>query len=213
MISIVIPLFNAIKFTRECLKTLPQTSNGYELILVDDGSTDGTREWVETLGHKFLFHDKNYGIHRAWNNGIKMASGEFICISNSDILFTKDWDIPLINNLNDSVWVTSPYHTNGDVPLDFPKGKHRTTNGLAVLGSCFMARRDLFDKIGFFPEQMRLFYGDNWLCDIVDKKGGVIKQIENSYVHHHVSRSVGKAISQMEIDHNIYIANRKNFGL
>lgn len=215
MISIVIPTFNALEYTKKCLQTLHLTNSGYELIIVDDGSTDGTRDFIASIGCKYLFHERNMGLHHSWNDGIRAANSETVCVANSDILFTKDWDIPLLESLDDDTWVVSPYHTDGAVPADFPVGSKRKKNHLLVLGSCFMAKKSTFEFLGYFPTDMRLWYGDNWLGDVVTlKHHKKVSQIPSSYVHHFISKSVGAIPpANMHEDHRIYkeLRDREGF--
>jgi glycosyltransferase involved in cell wall biosynthesis len=182
-ISICVPTYNALEYTKMFLDTLKHTDSEYELVMVDDMSTDGTREFLKTLDCKLLLHQENKGISATWNDLIDLSTQDYICICNSDILFTPHWDTPLIEKLKEYD-VASPYHTNGELPGDFPLGKDRITNPIPVLGSCFMFKRTLIDKIGKFPENLRLWYGDNWLGT-----HALCVQVPESYIHHFISKS------------------------
>lgn len=198
MLTIVIPLYNQLDVTKICLPSLCETTSDFILILVDDGCTDGTQEWVEEnirplLGDKLIYikNVENLGVNGAWNVGLKRAMelpGEHICIANNDLHFTKDWDKPLINALdNDGYSITSPYSTEMHVPGDWPAGKDRHTNPvhIEILGACFMFKKDLIDEIGYFPPQMRHYFGDNWIMDFAKKAGRKVGHIFESYIHHY----------------------------
>jgi len=191
-LSVCLPTYGAIDYTKMFVESLEKnTDSKYELVIVDDVSPDNTREYLDTLNGKNikkLYHEVNQGISKTWNDLIKLATGDIVCICNSDILFAPHWDTPLIGSL-ERFEVTSPYHTAGELPADFPEGKDRSGNFLPVLGCCFMFKKSLMDKIGYFPEELRLWYGDNWLG-----KNAHCGQIYDSYVHHFISKSANKGL-------------------
>lgn len=183
-LSICLPTYGALEYIKMFVESLEKnTDSEYELVIVDDLSPDNTREYLDTLNVKKLYHEKNEGISKTWNDLIKLSTGEIICICNSDIVFSPHWDTPLIKAL-DEFEVVSPYHTDQNLPSDFPEGKDRVKNFLPVLGSCFMFKRTLIDKIGYFPENLKLWFGDNWLGNRAN-----CGQIPESYIHHFISKS------------------------
>lgn len=91
MISIIIPVYNVGKYLPECLDSiLAQTYTDYEMILVDDGSTDCSGaicdEYVKKKPQIQVIHQENAGVSAARNNGIEQARGEWITFVDSD-----DW--------------------------------------------------------------------------------------------------------------------------
>lgn len=88
MLSIVIPLYNKIDSVKRCIDSiLQQDYYEYELIIVDDGSTDGSGLLIEKTynnNHIRFFRTKNYGVSSARNKGIKEAVGEFIMFIDAD---------------------------------------------------------------------------------------------------------------------------------
>lgn len=89
-VSVVVPLFNRESFLPQLLETLTkQTFQNFEVILVDDGSTDDSRIWItknfgnSSLHYKYL-HQKNSGPYTARNYGIKAANGKYIALFDSD---------------------------------------------------------------------------------------------------------------------------------
>lgn len=87
LFSIIIPVYNTKKYLRECVQSIVrQTFTDYEIILIDDGSTDGSSELCDELsGDKIrVFHVKNQGVANARNIGIDAASGEYIWFVDSD---------------------------------------------------------------------------------------------------------------------------------
>lgn len=95
--SVIIPAFNAASFIEEALRSVKeQTFSGYETIVVNDGSTDGTRAavWDFIDRHKEmkikLIGQENKGLGAARNTGIKQAQGEYIALLDADDIWHKD---------------------------------------------------------------------------------------------------------------------------
>lgn len=90
-ISIVIPVYNVVKYLQDCVNSLLcQTYQNFEIILVDDGSTDGSAALCDKLregdARIVVVHQKNSGVSSARNKGIEVSTGQFIMFMDSD-----DW--------------------------------------------------------------------------------------------------------------------------
>lgn len=104
-ISFVVPLYNHLEQTQAMLESLLASlpiDLDYELIFVDDASTDGTREWLQQLHipliHKIL-NPHNMGYARANNAGVDLARGEILGLLNNDLLFAPGWLEPMLDIL------------------------------------------------------------------------------------------------------------------
>jgi len=91
-LSIVVPVYNEIRTIEKILFRLQSLDLEKEIILVDDGSTDGTREFLRDLqkrgveeGIKIVFHDLNYGKGAALRSGFRHVSGELVVIQDADL--------------------------------------------------------------------------------------------------------------------------------
>ena len=94
LISVIIPVYNVEKYLRECVDSvLHQTYQNFEIILVDDGSTDGSSDICDAYAagdHRAkVIHQKNAGLSVARNNGLHAANGEYVYFLDSD-----DWIEP-----------------------------------------------------------------------------------------------------------------------
>lgn len=100
-ISIIVPIYNVKDYIRECIDSiLVQDYDNYELILVDDGSTDGTSEIVDEYrfnSNVKIFHNVNSGPSKARNFGIDISSGDYIMFVDSD---DKLYDFQCLSKLN-----------------------------------------------------------------------------------------------------------------
>lgn len=94
--SIIIPNFNGLPVLIRCLESVFKYAHEHEIIIVDDGSTDGSVGWIKNLCTTRddilgLFHDKNLGFAEACNTGISAATGEYIVLLNNDTVVTPGW--------------------------------------------------------------------------------------------------------------------------
>jgi glycosyltransferase involved in cell wall biosynthesis len=93
-VSVLIPVFNCQGYVLEAINSiLKQTFTDFELIVIDDGSTDGTRELLETIHDKrvkIFFNEKNMGQPYSRNKGIEIANGNYIAQLDADDVATPD---------------------------------------------------------------------------------------------------------------------------
>jgi GT2 family glycosyltransferase len=102
-ISIVIVVWNAKKYVAECLGSLRQHCGSVysEVIVVDNASTDGTPEMISQMFPEFrlIRNSENLGFAKANNIGIIQASGDYVCLVNSDVKFLDDCISPMASYL------------------------------------------------------------------------------------------------------------------
>ena len=109
-ITILIPVYNEKNFLLELLKKVEELDFGLEkeIILIDDCSTDGTKDLYSQINHKILYHEYNQGKGAALRTGIKEASGDIIIIQDADLEYNPNDYIPLVklikNNEADVVY-------------------------------------------------------------------------------------------------------------
>lgn len=105
LVSIIIPAFNAEKYIKETIKSaLSQTYKNIEVIIVDDGSKDKTKNIVQSIQDPRLnyFYQNNKGQSAARNAGIKIAKGEYIAFLDADDLFLPKKIEKQVNFLEDN---------------------------------------------------------------------------------------------------------------
>ena len=109
-ITILIPVYNEKESLMDLLKKVEETDFGLkpEIILIDDNSTDGTKDLYKNIPHKILYHDVNMGKGAALRTGLKEASGDIIIIQDADLEYNPKDYIPLVelikNNEADVVY-------------------------------------------------------------------------------------------------------------
>ena len=100
-ISILIPVYNEKDSLLELLKKVESVDFGLEkeIILVDDFSTDGTKDLYPQISHKILYHEVNQGKGAALRTGLKEASGDIIIIQDADLEYNPEDYIPLVEHI------------------------------------------------------------------------------------------------------------------
>ena len=99
-VSIIIPVFNQLRFTQACLASLQEHpgTERFEVIIVDDCSTDETAEAIPQIpGVVFLRNEKNSGFIASCNRGAETARGRYLVFLNNDTLVTPGWLSALVN--------------------------------------------------------------------------------------------------------------------
>jgi glycosyltransferase involved in cell wall biosynthesis len=166
--SVIIPTFNRLTFlTRAIASVQEQTCQAFELIVIDDGSTDGTREFVRRMGTdiRYLYQERQ-GPSAARNRGIRAARGRFISFLDSDDLWLRNKLATQIDFMHrnreaivcysDEIWIRRGVRVN-------QKQRHRKMSGwifehcvplCIVSPSSVLMRRAFFDVVGMFDEQL-----------------------------------------------------------
>ena len=124
MVSIIVPIYNAEKKLRRCVESiLSQTFSDFELILVDDGSSDNSPAICDELqlndSRIRVFHKENSGASSSRNFGIKKAKGEYLTFSDADDWVEPIWLEKMIANIHDTDLVIQGYicHQIGMAPI------------------------------------------------------------------------------------------------
>lgn len=123
MLSVIIPTYNEKDVLEDCIESLGgQTYKDFEIIVVDDGSTDNTREILSNLKftiHNFHFFEQTHkGTGAARNTGAKHAKGKILVFVDADMIFDKDFLTklvdPIINGNINGTWSREEYVSNWD---------------------------------------------------------------------------------------------------
>jgi GT2 family glycosyltransferase/glycosyltransferase involved in cell wall biosynthesis len=221
-LSIITPLFNRLDLTRTFVASLAGTlprGLEWECLLVDDGSTDGTRAWLETLSLPFrvLRNERNLGFAAACNNGAREARGDVLALLNNDLVLPPGWLPPmlsalgrprvgLVGNVQLRVSDGAVDHAGVFVGHDgkvshiqkLPLRARGTRTVFAVTAACCLVRRADFLVLGGFDEAFMNGGEDIDFALKLRARGLRTLVCLDSVVRHHVSSSRGQASQRDE---------------
>jgi len=175
-VSVIIPVYNGEKTIAETIKSvLNQTFSDFELIIINDGSTDGTEQVVSNFSDKRikLINIKNSGPSAARNKGIEEAKGEYVSFIDSDDLWSQDKIEKqldkLINNMEYGVaysWTifideNSKYiHPLKKVDYQGNVSEKIIKGNFVGSGSNILVKKEAVKSIGYYCISLR--YGEDW---------------------------------------------------
>ena len=104
--SIIIPVYNCSKYLKRCINSIINQKSNYEIILVDDGSTDNSGKMCDEYSKKYnnikAFHQENRGVSVARNHGISKAEGNYILFVDGDDYVSNNYFSVIEKNLKES---------------------------------------------------------------------------------------------------------------
>ena len=177
-ISVIIPTFNRKKSLKRAIQSvLMQSYAPYEIIVIDDGSDDGTKEWLkDNYPNVKYIYQMNSGVSSARNKGIKFARGDWIALLDSD----DEWLPSKLKDQANEIELNPAakfLHTNeiwirNGVRVNQMK-KHKKYGGYIfekcldmcrISPSSVLIQKDIFDEIGMFDETLKVCEDyDLWL--------------------------------------------------
>jgi GT2 family glycosyltransferase len=225
-VSFIIPLYNCLAHTRECVRTLQASlplNLSHEIILVDDGSTDGTREWLATLAAPFhvILNERNRGYAAANNRAAALARGDLLVFLNNDLILAPRWLEPMLAvhrrlpspGLVGNVQVNARTGALDHAGIFFnAKGKPEHDRHFplpaalfcgyrpvpALTGACFLVAASLWRELRGFDDNYLNGGEDIDLCFRAGLAGRTNAVALRSRVRHHVSASPGRKLRDEE---------------
>jgi GT2 family glycosyltransferase len=218
--SIIIPVFDRVELTRQCLTHLARVTRGvrHEVIVVDNGSRDGTDEFLASLDGsvRVIQNQENEGFAKACNQGARAATGRYLVFLNNDTIPLAGWLEAMVGEVrahprvggvgskllypNDTIQHAGvvfgrarakPYHLYADLPSSAPV-VNRRRELQAVTGACMLVRREIFEAIRGFDEGYRNGSEDIDLCLRIRDRGASIVYQPKSVLYHLESQTPGR---------------------
>lgn len=228
MISIIIPLLNNLEFTKAVIDSIEKyTPEEHEIIFVDNGSQDGTGQHLKfhMKPHwKLIENQTNEGFPRACNQGMMLAEGEYILLLNNDTIVSPEWltgllecvnsaqDIGIVgprsNCVSGAQLVTEGKYDDADSYIEFAKAFRKSLKGMylprwRIVGFCFMFKRELMEKIGYFDERFTPGnFEDDDYCIRAMEAGYRNMICSDVFIHHHGTKSHNQETFQALLDTN-----------
>ena len=231
--TIIILTYNNLIYNRKCVDSIRKHTreDTYEIVVVDNNSTDGTREWLkEQKDIKAILNDENVGFPKGCNIGIVASAKENdILLLNNDTVVTPRWldnlkiclysddkvgaTASITNSCSNYQSITVPYINIEDM-VPFADANNVTNaekwEGKArLVAFCMLIRREVLNKIGNLDERFTPGnFEDDDLCMRIIEAGYKMMLCNDSFIHHFGSSSFSKDYNKFSDILNI---NRKKF--
>ena len=220
MVSVVVVTYNNLELTQACLDSLNEHSQyaNLEIIVVDNASSDKSpeflKEWVaNSHNRRLILNDDNRGFAAANNQGLAIASGDYLVMLNNDTYVTPGWIRtlfqhlqrdrsigligPVTNNIGNEAKIDIHYTSMSEMLVKSSAYTRRHIGQLYPLRTaaffCVMMSRKTYEKIGPLDEDFgRGFFEDDDYCRRIDNIGLRILCAEDVFVHHNLSASFNK---------------------
>jgi len=216
--SIVIASYNANRFLGECLSSVYDSKKVFgdlEVVLVDNASTDGTREFVKQNFSqvRYIRSEKNLGFAKGNNTGIVAAKGDYIVLLNSDTVVTSTWLSELVRVAENDrkAGIVGPktlrfdrrtldttghifHHKIGEAANrgtgEIDHGQYDDdTDVMGVQFSCALIKREVLDSIGLLDNRMFLYLEDVDYCIRARLVGWKVVYCPSSVIYHYAGGS------------------------
>lgn len=228
-VSFIIPLFNCLPLTQAMVASLRATlprELDHEIILIDDGSSDGTRDWLATLREppfRVLLNEQNLGFAATNNRAAAAARGDRFVLLNNDLVLLPRWFEPLaaahrslggragvVGNVQLNAATGAVDHTGIIFDRKAKPGHDRRQPSRsarmlrpvrrvpAVTAACAMIAAPLWRELGGFDEQYVNGGEDVDLCFRARAAGRINAVALRSVVRHHISASAGRKLRDEE---------------
>ncbi|MBU5670964.1 glycosyltransferase family protein [Paenibacillus brevis] len=233
--SIIMLCHNNLSYTIQSIESIRRftDSENYELIVIDNGSTDGTRDWVSKQDNIIaVFNEKNEGIAKGYNQGIDLSSGENIAFINNDIVVTENWLDNMLTCLYSSIEVgavgpisnhadygqsIAVNYQNLDQMISFARlnnvsDSNRWEQRINLFGFCFIIKRQVLNKLGVFDEIYSFGLEDIDYCFRMKLAGYQLMLCKDVFVHHYGGVTY-KAVDQNNVaaENNIRFRGKWGF--
>ena len=205
-ISIIMPVLNGERYVADAIESVcRQTYPAYELLVIDDGSTDRTREIVRgfaaRLDLKYVHHETNQGITRSINDGLRRASGDYVTFLDHDDLWLPDFLETQLRHLTEHPDVGMVHSDIQTIDADGKVIEHSVTrerkrirpsgfvfrhlfNQSMICGNSVMVRKECFERLGLWDESLRWADYHMWLRISRHYKIDYVPRVLTAYRQH-----------------------------
>jgi GT2 family glycosyltransferase len=205
--SIIILTFNKLEYTKACIESIRMHTKPecYEIIVVDNHSTDGTVDWLRDQADlRVIYNEKNEGFPAGCNQGIKMAAGDNVLLLNNDTVVTRNWLDNLIQCLysSEDIGAVGPV-TNycsyyQSIPVEYQsieemhafaasynQQAEKWESRLKLVGFCMLIKREVVENVALLDERFTPgnFEDDDYSLRIW-QHGYKLKLCRNTFIHH-----------------------------
>lgn len=190
--SIVVATYNLLPYLKRTIQSLLELNHDpFEIIIVNDGSSDGTRQYLDSLNDsriKVIHNELNIGTCKSRNKGIAAARYEYLAFTDHDCIVDTNWVTELIKsfkNQNTAFVIGAVYYIEKGYNGYFPERLVRNEDSYWPMGCSMAFRKSMLDIVGGFDSQMFEFGNeDTELALRCISKGYEYERNPNAVVYH-----------------------------
>jgi GT2 family glycosyltransferase len=217
--TITFACYNQLEYTKQFIASLDREEVDFSrIVAVDNGSTDGTREWLGQQGFgAAILNNRNLGCGAAWNQGALAIQSKWTVVMNNDVVCAKGWLRNLLNAAEaNQLHIASPAMVEGELNYDFVDWAHKAEADMkgyirknAPHAVCMAIRDDVWSEIGYFmPVPKLLGYEDGIFFQRAAEAGFSTGTTADSWLHHY-GMTTQKALKlEMKLDQRGSLGNR-----
>lgn len=220
-VSIIILTYNNLPVTKNCLESIDRKTNydNLEVIVVDNNSTDETpqylQNWQNGNNKKIILNKENKGFAAGNNQGINIATGDYIVLLNNDTVVTENWISKFITHFEEDEklgllapmtnYTSAKYQTlninyanNLNLLDEYFKNYLKTATRKRIYANyfplfCVMVTREVINIVGLLDEEYGIaLFEDNDYCKKLETSGYRLACATDLYIHHEGSISVNQ---------------------
>jgi len=165
LVSIVLPTFNGSRYIRQSIEScLSQTYKNFELIIVNDGSTDSTPNIIRSYKDSritFIQHEENQGLPKSLNTGFSHSNGGYLTWTSDDNYYHPSAIETMVTRLEQNRYVDFIYanywwvNESNEVKGKFIVAEPQELVRYDCIGACFLYRREVYERIGDYNHDLR----------------------------------------------------------
>jgi GT2 family glycosyltransferase len=178
-VSVIIPAYvpneKLLEVTRRCLDSLKVTAEGYELVVIDNGSIRLACQYLKRPADLYLRYDEPIGYARAANIGLAVAGFDWLCVVNTDIEFQREG------------WLETFKEDYAGTPGGILSAQDEGREGIVYdesWFSCWITQREVVQRVGYFDEAMGFRFHDQDYAIRVKQAGLEVMRTGNVPVGH-----------------------------
>jgi GT2 family glycosyltransferase len=222
--SIVFLCYNQIEYTKKCIESMVKNKEDLSrLVVIDNASTDNTKEYLESLPIGDLILNKtNLGIGTAFNQGILSFQSEWTIIINNDVIVSKNWiDNLLTSAVKNNLKVISSALIEGDLDYNFESFALKASSKMkeyiclnARQAVCMAIHESVWREVGYFRATPKLLgYEDTLFFHELDQAGIKTAITGSSWLHHFGSITQSAMKKERGMKNSDSLADRHNSNL